>query len=1316
MARNGESRSAFVGCELLQGIEQRPEPRLVRTPAADRARIQGLPHLVFAQRPHRATGFMEVVAALVPCEPAEFHQSARLCREIRHQRLVLHLKNGVRRKNLVPVRHQPVISLMEAPKFAKVVGEVQTARKQLAITREASVARIAPHMNDARLRQGEMDQSQMIAVRRQFVGDAFGFRRQRGDAHRIRAAQTQQPIAAKLRKADGVILTAKSGIEEVLKNGQLARSEHVGVAGQNLLNQARSRARHTHHEDRQVGGMSFAGMRSESCRRVGRFDLAEQGEDLRFRIGHKPAIEPVAYFKLREGRRSLPQLVIGLEQCEMEFGLLPFVEAIFLAQQGFERRKARIVRPEGCRLRQRAVIGRLVRRKLHRSRKRLLGFAEMSELLEDRPQAELRLCILRFAGQDAFIDALGLVLPAGRGQRLGKAEQRALVGGHFRQNGFETADGILSAPGPQAKLSQSVQRVRVAGTQLQRGAKMPFGLVEPPRLHEPHRSLAVLPDGIVHGDLGFRLRRAIHYIPVAARVAPGGLFFFPGRGVAITVVPGLTRSSFMPHWLRLPAVALLIVPLLSGCQAELKHELNRSAEPVLPAAPPLALIPEPAKIEAHAGAFALSDATRLVCPPADASCEWTAGYLAQLLSRTRGLSLKTASGEAAPNAIVFRRTAGEPDSEAYSLEVEPQRIVISASGDAGLLYGAVTLWQLATQDEAPQVVIRAVSIEDRPRFAWRGILLDSSRHFQSPQFVKSFIDTMALHKLNVLHWHLTDDQGWRLQIKRYPKLTSVGAWRRIPGQSGLYGGFYSQSQIRDIVAYARQRNVTIVPEIEMPGHSLAAIVAYPKLASVAHPPRRVSSDWGIFPYLYNTDDASFAFLKNVLSEVMALFPSRYIHVGGDEAATDQWNSSPRVRHQMRARHIKDMEALQSYYFARIGKFLDAHGRRLIGWDEILNAKLEPKAAITSWHSSEGAIEAVRLGHDVVLAPSNALYFNNCQTDAAGEPPCRGNILTLKEVYNFDPAPPNLKAEEISHFIGVEACIWTEQIPRDELVSYAAFPRAAALAEIAWSPAARHDWQNFLQRLPAQMGRYRALGVVHSESALSVRIEAQADVAGARVSLSNQTGLGEIHYALDGSVPTTASPLYTAPFTTALPSNVFAAPFLNEHALTAPARERIDTLSLLRRTSYAMKPCSNDLPLSLAGGAKADGSHAMFMVNVMNPCWIYQQADLSQIGSIEVTAGRLPFNFQIGKDIRMIPLTPPRTPDGELDVHLDSCQGQRVASLPLSPAAAGGGLTTLRATIAPHQGVHDLCFIFTRRSVDPIWAIDEVQLLPAAQPE
>jgi hexosaminidase len=781
--------------------------------------------------------------------------------------------------------------------------------------------------------------------------------------------------------------------------------------------------------------------------------------------------------------------------------------------------------------------------------------------------------------------------------------------------------------------------------------------------------------------------------------------------------------------LQLWAVAILAAPFLASCSGIMPdwtsqrvggaENLVAPPPPVPETKPPLSLIPFPQELVLRQGHFAVAAGTRLVCPGGDKGCAWLTGYLSDLVRRTRGIALVPVGGDVsgAPHGTVMFRRVTSPLSanpEAYRLEVGSDGVVISAAANAGLLYGAVTFWQLLSQEEGPagQIDVPALEIVDAPRFGWRGILLDSSRHFQSPGFVKSLIDAMALHKLNVLQWHLTDDQGWRLQIKRYPKLTAVGAWRRVPGQPGVCGGYYSQNDVRDIVAYARQRNVTIVPEIEMPGHSLAAIVAYPKLASVKHPPRSVSGDWGIFPYLYNVDDASFAFLENVLTEVMALFPSRYIHVGGDEAVKDEWNASPRIRRQMRARHVKDADALQSYFVDRIGKFLSAHGRRLIGWDEIMNGGLAPNAAITSWHGPEGAVTAARLGHDVVLSPSSELYFSNCQSETAGEPPCRANLISLKDVYDFDPATSQLNAEQQAHIIGLEACIWTEYIARDDLVDYAAFPRAAALAELAWSPAAKHDWQDFLQRLPAQFGRYRALGIPHSQSALTVRIDAQAEGKGARVSLANQAGFGEIHYTLDGGIPTAASPLYTAPFATTLPATVASAAFWRARALGAPAQESLDALSVLRRSSYAMKPCTNDLPLSLAGGVKPDGKRAMFMVNVMNPCWMYEQADLSGIGSIEAAVGRLPFNFQIGQDIRKIPLTPPQTPSGELVVRLDSCQGERIAILPLAAAATDNAITTLRATIEPQQGVHDLCFTFTRRSVDPIWAIDEVQLLPA----
>lgn len=736
------------------------------------------------------------------------------------------------------------------------------------------------------------------------------------------------------------------------------------------------------------------------------------------------------------------------------------------------------------------------------------------------------------------------------------------------------------------------------------------------------------------------------------------------------------------------------------------------------------------------GHFTVADGTPVLCGAGDTDCSWIADYLAKLVKRTRGLSLapQTADTAATPsNAIVLRRLSGPKatGNEGYRLDVTRNGIVVSAGTQAGLFYGCVTLWELLTQTEgqASRIDVADVRITDAPRFAWRGLLLDSVRHFQSPAFVKSFIDAMALHKLNVLQWHLTDDQGWRLQIKLYPKLTGVGGWR-VPAGAGpaadidsatgkprLYGGFYTQDEVRDIVAYAKRRNVTIVPEIEMPGHALAAIVAYPELGSVKNPPKQVSSDWGVFPYLYNVDNSTFAFLENVLTEVMNLFPSPYIHVGGDEAVKDQWKASPKIQAQMHTLGIANEGALQGYFTARIGKFLAAHGRRLIGWDEILEGGVPPDAAITSWRGIDGAIAAAKTGHDAVLSPAPTLYFDNRQAEGANEPPGRGAIVSLKDVYDFNPEPPSMTPEEQAHIIGLQANIWTEHIRKEDLVDYAAFPRAAALAELAWSPASTHNWQDFLARLPAQLGRYRALGITHSESAVAVRVKAQYEPTANRttVSLANQVDFGAIHYTLDGTPPTVDSPLYTAPLDLPLPSLVTAGAFFNGAALTAPAVKNLTVMSLLRRDSHELKLCTNNIPLSLEDDAPVHGPRAVFLVDIMNPCWIYQNVDLSGITSIEAGVGQVPFNFQVGDDIHKIALLPPQTPDGELEVHLDSCTGERIAVLPLAPAVANDTVTTLHALLAPQMGVHDLCFVFTRRSVDPIWAIDWVQLVPADKP-
>ncbi|MDE2499931.1 MAG: family 20 glycosylhydrolase [Alphaproteobacteria bacterium] len=790
--------------------------------------------------------------------------------------------------------------------------------------------------------------------------------------------------------------------------------------------------------------------------------------------------------------------------------------------------------------------------------------------------------------------------------------------------------------------------------------------------------------------------------------------------------------------LRVLALLLLVAPVLSGCQTEIAgwvdaryHHLTGWFAPRVEQEPP-SIIPEPQSMVLSDGHFSVADGTPVLCSTGDGDCAWIAGYLTKLVKQTRGLSLVPQDGDtsAPPHRGIVLRRLDDPKAtgdEGYRLDVTRDGIVVSAGTRAGLFYGCVTLWELLTQTEgrALSVDVADMQITDEPRFTWRGLMLDSVRHFQSPAFVKSFIDAMALHKLNVLQWHLTDDQGWRIEIKKYPRLTSVGAWRvpagagaaadidQATGKPRLYGGFYTQDEIREIVAYAQRRNITIVPEIEMPGHALAAIVAYPQLGSVKNPPKQVSSDWGVFPYLYNVDDSTFDFLENVLTEVMALFPSHYIHVGGDEAVKDQWKASPKIQAQMHALDIKNEDALQGYFTARIGKFLAAHGRRLIGWDEILEGGVPPDATITSWRGIDGAITAAKTGHDAVLSPAPTLYFDNRQAEGPDEPPGRGAIVSLKDVYDFNPVPASLTPEQQAHIIGLQGNIWTEHIRQQDLVDYAAFPRAAALAELAWSPAGTHNWQSFLARLPAQLGRYRALGITHSESALAVRVSAQYERAAhsATVSLSNQADFGVIHYTVDGAQPTANSPLYKAPLTLPLPSKITTAAFVGGTALTTPTAKDITVLSLLSRDSHDLTLCTKNIPLSLEDDAPVNGPRAVFLVDIMNPCWIYPHVDLTGLASIEAGVGQVPFNFQVGDDIHKIALLPPQTPDGELEVHLDTCTGPRIAVLPLAPAVGNDAITTLRATLTPQQGVHDLCFVFTRRSIDPIWAIDWVQLVP-----
>ena len=675
-------------------------------------------------------------------------------------------------------------------------------------------------------------------------------------------------------------------------------------------------------------------------------------------------------------------------------------------------------------------------------------------------------------------------------------------------------------------------------------------------------------------------------------------------------------------------------------------------------APVADVIPAPAQVVAHDGSFLLGRDTPLQVP-ADPESRQIGAYLAELLHASHGLALHVRrEGAASAGPIELRLdAAAPPGGESYRLEVSGSRVRVSAREHAGLFYGAVTLWQLCSAQhlDGGRLRLPALDITDAPRFRWRGLMLDSARHFQSPAFVMRYIDWMALHKLNVLSWHLTDDQGWRLEIRRYPRLTSVGAWRVPAGRAAqrdidpatgrprLYGGFYTQAQVRRIVAHARARHVRIVPEIDLPAHATAALVAYPALA--AQPgelPPAVPADWGMYPHLLNIDESTFRFVEAVLDEVMALFPGPYVHVGGDEVMTGQWQASPAVQARMQQLGIKDVSAVQGYFERRLGDYLSAHGRRLAGWDEIVAAGLGPNATVLSWRGVQGAAVAAQAGHDAVLAPDPLMYLDHRQGASPEEPPGRGAVITAAELYRFDVLPREL-AGLSQHVLGVQANLWTEHVRTEERAAYMTWPRAAALAEVAWSPQSRRDWDSFRARLPAEFDRYRTLG---------------------------------IHYSADVFAP----PRKVAPFE--------------------------------RHMSQDLRTCTDKVVLSLEDDAPRLGARAVFLIDIENPCWILPASDLSQARALTVAVGQVPFNFQIGRDRDAIHFEAPRTPVGELEVRADGCAGAPLVVLPLGPAADNDAVTVLPEVGLPHLGgTHELCLRFAQPGLDPLWAIDWLQLSP-----
>lgn len=513
------------------------------------------------------------------------------------------------------------------------------------------------------------------------------------------------------------------------------------------------------------------------------------------------------------------------------------------------------------------------------------------------------------------------------------------------------------------------------------------------------------------------------------------------------------------------------------------------------AASPPALIPAPEKLVMRDGSFEL---TRPVTIVAETDAEREAGTLAEELRSALDSDPIAVAKPPEPGTIrleIDPSLAAALGREGYRLAVTTQEVQIRAAGETGLFYGGVTLCQLLTangdassQPADPATARRSIpclEIEDAPRFAWRGLLLDPARHFLPVEFVKKFIRTMSLYKFNSLQLHLTDDQGWRLQIKKYPELTRIGSVRRespkkgdrTQGDGTPYGPyFYTQEEIRELVAFAAKRHVELLPEIEMPGHFLAALSAYPQF-SCRGVPLQVRTRWGIEPdILCAGNDEAIDFVKDILAEVCDLFPSRFVHIGGDEAPRDRWKECPRCQSRIRSQGLKNEAQLQTWMNQQIEKFLDTRGRRMIGWDEILEGGLTPRAAVMSWRGMEGGKAAAQAGHDVVMSPTSHCYFDYAQARGPDEPEAIGGFVPLTTVYALDPVPPSLTESQRSHILGAQANLWGEYFSSGSDVEYFAFPRAIALSEVVWSPADRRDFNEFRSRLQRHAPLLKKLGV------------------------------------------------------------------------------------------------------------------------------------------------------------------------------------------------------------------------------------------------
>jgi len=609
-----------------------------------------------------------------------------------------------------------------------------------------------------------------------------------------------------------------------------------------------------------------------------------------------------------------------------------------------------------------------------------------------------------------------------------------------------------------------------------------------------------------------------------------------------------SRPSSDMQKLKFFLISCLSICLFSACQQQVTT--------------PVQLIPMPVKIAQGQGHFEIKSGMELGLVNGGEEARWVANYFQEMLESQAGMTLNLTNEASAD--MVFELSDEVENPEGYTLSITGSKVHVKAQDAVGLFYAVQTLRQLLPMaidgnesEQNANWTIPALEIEDQPRFGWRGLHLDVSRHFFPKAFIKKYIDHMARYKLNVFHWHLVDGPGWRMEVDQYPKLTEVGAWRvdkreeawswaateigKPTDGRAAYGGYYTKEDIKEVIAYAKERFIEVIPEIEMPGHSYAALAAYPELLC---PNNDVigNIEFGTDVFCAG-NEKSYEFLEDVLDETMELFPSKLIHIGGDEVVKSAWHKCPRCQGLMKREGLKDEEELQSYFIRRMANYIESKGREVIGWDEILEGGLAENAKVMSWRGMQGGIKSANMGHDVIMSPNSHTYFDLYQGDQELEPPAYSQLL-LTQVYKFDPVPEDIAEDKKHHILGGHACLWTETVQTPEHAEYMLFPRLFALAETVWSPKSQLDWTTFKDRMEFNFGRLERAGINYARSAYNVKIDGVLDTTNyhLQVVMSNELDRYEIRYTLDGSEPGENAAVYSGPFTVTEKSDIRAATF------------------------------------------------------------------------------------------------------------------------------------------------------------------------------